>query len=194
MFRKKSIGVRGAAMRHGDVAAPDAGDIIWLDFLQPVANEQAGRRPALVLSPRIFNELTGRCIACPITRGDRDWSFHVSIPDGHEITGVVHCAGPHGSSEDRVLYARLPLACLTKYEQGSSRCSRFNRAAGLGVGGEACSKADWIRISVETQALTAGKWILNRQLINHLPLLQIFRVENGTSGTHCRSDDQAVID
>ncbi|MGA8560677.1 MAG: type II toxin-antitoxin system PemK/MazF family toxin [Pseudolabrys sp.] len=83
MFRKKSIGVRGAAMRHGDVAAPDAGDIIWLDFLQPVANEQAGRRPALVLSPRIFNELN------PITRGDRDWSFHVSIPDGHEITGVV---------------------------------------------------------------------------------------------------------
>jgi mRNA interferase MazF len=83
MFRKKSIGVRAGAMRHGDVAAPDAGDIIWLDFLQPVANEQAGRRPALVLSPRIFNELN------PITRGDRDWSFHVSIPDGHEITGVV---------------------------------------------------------------------------------------------------------
>lgn len=42
---------------------PDAGDIIWLDFLQSVANEQAGRRPALVLSPRAFNELTGRCIA-----------------------------------------------------------------------------------------------------------------------------------
>ena len=83
-----------------------------------------------------------------------------------------------------------------KYEQGLSRCSRFNRAAGLGVGGEACSKkADWIRISVETQALTASKWILNRQLINHLPLLQIFRVENGTSGTHCRQrHHQAVID
>jgi mRNA interferase MazF len=78
-------------MRHGDVAAycPDAGDIIWLDFLQQVANEQAGRRPALVLSPRVFNELTGRCIACPITRRDRDWSFQVPIPDGHEISGVV---------------------------------------------------------------------------------------------------------
>jgi mRNA interferase MazF len=78
-------------MRHGDVAAycPDAGDIIWLDFLQPVANEQVGRRPALVLSPRVFNELTGRCIACPITRRDREWSFHVPIPDGYEITGVV---------------------------------------------------------------------------------------------------------
>jgi len=78
-------------MRHGEVAAycPDTGDIIWLDFLQAVANEQAGRRPALVLSPLAFNELTGRCIACPITRRDRDWSFHVAIPDSVEISGVV---------------------------------------------------------------------------------------------------------
>ena len=68
---------------------PDSGDIIRLGFLQSVAHEQAGRRPALVLSPRAFNELTGRCIACPITRRDRDWSFHVAIPDGDEISGVV---------------------------------------------------------------------------------------------------------
>ena len=78
-------------MRRGDVAAycPDTGDIIWLDFLQPVGNEQAGRRPALVLSPRAFNKLTGRCIACPITLRDRDWSFHVVIPEGQKISGVV---------------------------------------------------------------------------------------------------------
>ena len=77
-------------MRHGEVAAycPDTGDIIWLDFLQSVANEQAGRRPALVLSPLVFNQLTGRCIACPITRRDRDWSFHVALPE-EEISGVV---------------------------------------------------------------------------------------------------------
>ena len=68
---------------------PDLGDVIWLDFLQPVGNEQAGRRPALVLSPRAFNELTGRCIACPITSQDRDWSFQVAIPEGHEVSGVV---------------------------------------------------------------------------------------------------------
>ena len=68
---------------------PDAGGIIWLDFLQSIANEQAGRRTALVLSPRIFNDLTGRCIACPITRRGRDWSFHVPLPAGHEITDVV---------------------------------------------------------------------------------------------------------
>ena len=87
----KSIGVRGAVMRFGDVTTycPDADEIIWLDFLQPVANEQAGRRPALVLSRRAFNALTGRCIACPITRRDRDWNFHVPIPDGHKVSGVV---------------------------------------------------------------------------------------------------------
>ena len=68
---------------------PDVGDIIWLDFLQAIANEQAGRRPALVLSPRTFNELTGRCIACPITRRDRDWSFHVAITGIDDVQGVV---------------------------------------------------------------------------------------------------------
>jgi mRNA interferase MazF len=85
------IGGLRVAMRHGEVAAycSDTGDIIWLDFLQAVANEQAGRRPALVLSPLAFNELTGRCIACPITRRDRDWKFHVAIPDSVEISGVV---------------------------------------------------------------------------------------------------------
>ena len=78
-------------MRLGDLASycPDTGDLIWLDFLQSVANEQAGIRPALVLSPRAFNKLTGRCIACSITRRDRDWSFHVPLPVGDEISGVV---------------------------------------------------------------------------------------------------------
>ena len=66
---------------------PEAGDIIWLDFLQSVA-EQAGRRPALG-APRAFNDLTGRRMACPITRRDRDWSFHVPIPEGNEINGVI---------------------------------------------------------------------------------------------------------
>ena len=78
-------------MRRGKLVAycPEAGDIIWLDFLQAIGNEQAGRRPALVLSPRAFNELTGRCVACPITRRDRDWSFHVAITGIDDVQGVV---------------------------------------------------------------------------------------------------------
>ena len=68
---------------------PDTGDLIWLDFLQAVADEQAGRRPALVLSPRAFNELTERCVACPITRRDRQWNFHVAVTGSEEVQGVV---------------------------------------------------------------------------------------------------------
>ena len=80
-----------AATRPGNLTAycPDVGDIIWLDFLQAIANAQAGRRPALVLSPRAFNELTGRCVACPITRRDRDWSFHVASTGIDDVQGVV---------------------------------------------------------------------------------------------------------
>ena len=80
---------------------PDAGDIIWLDFLQAVANEQAGRRPALALSPRAFNHLTGRCVACPITRHDRDWSFHVAITGIDDVQGVVQTDQLRGLSWEK---------------------------------------------------------------------------------------------
>ena len=46
------------------------------------------RRRCRRLAARL-NQLTVRCIACPIMRRDRDWSFHVPIPDGHEVSGVV---------------------------------------------------------------------------------------------------------
>jgi len=115
-------------MRLGDVVAycPETGDIIWLDFLQSVANEQAGRRPALVLSPRAFNELTGRCMACPITRRDRDWSFHVPIPEGNEISGVIQADQLRSASwEERgSRFICQQWGLLTKFGHGSGRCSR----------------------------------------------------------------------
>ena len=55
---------------------------------KPVS-QQPALHDEVRLSPRVFNELTARCIACPVTWRDRDWSFHVPIPDGHEISGVV---------------------------------------------------------------------------------------------------------
>ncbi len=48
-----------------------------------------GRRPALVVSHDLFNKSTGLCIVCPITSTRRNFPFHVSIPDGQEITGFV---------------------------------------------------------------------------------------------------------
>ena len=46
---------------------PDRGDAIWLDFDPPAGREQAGRRPAIVLSPAAYNVKSGLAIICPVT-------------------------------------------------------------------------------------------------------------------------------
>ena len=68
---------------------PRKGDFVTLSFDPQTGHEQRGRRPALVISNDLFNEHTGLCIACPITNARRDYPFHVSLPDGCEVTGVV---------------------------------------------------------------------------------------------------------
>ena len=79
-------------MKSGKAAGPycpDAGDIIWLDFSPTLGHEQNGRRPALVLSPRIYNEARRMCLACPVTSRVRDWPFEVALPEACEIRGAV---------------------------------------------------------------------------------------------------------
>ncbi len=68
---------------------PRKGDFITATFDQQSGHEQHGRRPALVVSNDLFNRHTGLCIACPITNTRRDYPFHVSIPDGQAVIGVV---------------------------------------------------------------------------------------------------------
>jgi mRNA interferase MazF len=63
---------------------PERGDFVWIT-LNPVAgHEQAGRRPALVVSPRDYNRKTGLCVLCPATRQKKGYAFEVSVshPDG----------------------------------------------------------------------------------------------------------------
>ena len=68
---------------------PRKGDLIALTFNPQSGHEQRGRRPALVVSNDLFNKHTGLCIACPITSSRRDYPFHVSIPEGQDVTGFV---------------------------------------------------------------------------------------------------------
>ena len=68
---------------------PYKGDFVALTFDPQSGHEERGRRPALVVSNDLFNKHTGLCIACPVTSARRDYPFHVSIPDGCEVTGVV---------------------------------------------------------------------------------------------------------
>jgi mRNA interferase MazF len=58
---------------------PNAGDIVWLDFSPQLGHEQAGRRPAVVLSPRAYNEKTSLMICCPVTRQIKNYPFEVLI-------------------------------------------------------------------------------------------------------------------
>ncbi len=68
---------------------PRKGDFVAVTFDPQSGHEQRGRRPALVVSNDLFNKATGFCIACPVTNTRRDFPFHVSIPDGEAVTGVV---------------------------------------------------------------------------------------------------------
>lgn len=68
---------------------PDAGDLIWLTFDPQAGREQRGRRPALVLSPRVYNERAQLAIACPITSREKGYPFEVPLPEGGPLTGVV---------------------------------------------------------------------------------------------------------
>jgi mRNA interferase MazF len=58
---------------------PDAGDIVWLDFDPQVGHEQAGRRPALVLSPASYNDRTSLMVCCPMTTQIKDYPFEVVL-------------------------------------------------------------------------------------------------------------------
>ena len=68
---------------------PDAGDLVWLTFDPQAGHEQRGRRPALILSPRVYNAKARLAIACPITSHVKGYPFEVPLPGGSPITGVV---------------------------------------------------------------------------------------------------------
>lgn len=68
---------------------PERGDIVWIDFDPQAGHEQAGRRPALVLSPSSYNGKAGLAILCPITSQVKGYTFEVSIPSGLAVHGVV---------------------------------------------------------------------------------------------------------
>jgi mRNA interferase MazF len=66
---------------------PEAGDIVWLEFDPQARHEQAGHRPALVLSPAVYNRPTGLMICCPMTTKIKNYPFEVRI--GSEGTTAV---------------------------------------------------------------------------------------------------------
>jgi mRNA interferase MazF len=68
---------------------PDTGDFVWLTFDPQAGHEQAGRRPALVLSPGIYNSKSGLALVCPITNQAKGYPFEVPVSGGQGPTGVI---------------------------------------------------------------------------------------------------------
>ena len=73
----------------GNPRVPDSGEIVWLAFNPQAGHEQAGRRPALVLSPRAYNRKAGLALVCPITSKVKGYPFEVGLPATARVTGVV---------------------------------------------------------------------------------------------------------
>lgn len=69
--------------------SPDRGDIVWINFNPQAGNEQFGRRPALIISPKNYNSKVGLAILCPITSKRKRYPFEIKIPEGLPVNGVI---------------------------------------------------------------------------------------------------------
>lgn len=67
---------------------PERGDLVWLDFSPQSGHEQRGRRPAVVISPKIYNAKTNLAIFCPITSQQKNYPFEVAL-DTEKTSGVI---------------------------------------------------------------------------------------------------------
>lgn len=68
---------------------PKRGDLVWLTFDPQAGHEQAGRRPAFVLSPEVYNRKTSLFLACPVTSQVKGYPFEVALPTGLPVSGVI---------------------------------------------------------------------------------------------------------
>ena len=68
---------------------PRRGDVVWLTFNPQAGHEQAGRRPAVVLSPNAYNAKIGLALLCPITSQVKGYPFEVLLPPGLAVSGAI---------------------------------------------------------------------------------------------------------
>ncbi|MBD2166517.1 type II toxin-antitoxin system PemK/MazF family toxin [Calothrix membranacea FACHB-236] len=72
-----------------DGRVPDRGDIIQLELNPRTGSEQAGYRPAIIISPLLYNQISNIVLVCPITSRKKGWPFEVELPDQMQTYGVI---------------------------------------------------------------------------------------------------------
>ncbi|MGE4169832.1 MAG: endoribonuclease MazF [Candidatus Margulisiibacteriota bacterium] len=68
---------------------PDRGDVVWMDFDPTLGHEQAKKRPALVLSPKAYNQKTSLCLVCPMTSKIKGYPFEVHVEAQASVSVVL---------------------------------------------------------------------------------------------------------
>jgi mRNA interferase MazF len=68
---------------------PERGDVVWLAFSPQAGHEQAGTRPALVISPAAYNRRVGLALFCPLTSQVKGYPFEVVLPPGLKAQGAI---------------------------------------------------------------------------------------------------------
>ena len=68
---------------------PERGDIVWFSLNRQAGHEQAGRRPAVAVSPKSYNGKVGLGLFCPIMSQVKGYPFEVALPQGLPVAGVV---------------------------------------------------------------------------------------------------------
>src|ERR1051326_3048845 len=80
---------QGAVVSRKGSYIPERGDAVWITLDPQAGHEQAGRRPALVLSPAAYNGRVGLALLCPITSQVKGYPFEVALPEGLAVSGVA---------------------------------------------------------------------------------------------------------
>lgn len=95
---------------------PERGDVVWLDFTPQAGHEQAGRRPALVLSPAVYNSKSGWILCCPVTNQAKGYPFEVTVTTSTgKVTGVALA--------DQVRYLDWRSRSASKFASVTTQCA-----------------------------------------------------------------------
>ena len=89
--------------------------MVWLNFTPHSGREQGGHRPALVISPKAYNQKVGLAICCPITSQIKGYPFEVALPKGLSVTGAIladHLKNLDWRARKATLKAKVPRAIL----------------------------------------------------------------------------------
>jgi mRNA interferase MazF len=99
---------------------PQRGDVVWITLNPQAGHEQAGRRPAVVLSPAAYNAKVGLALLCPITHRTKGYPFEVLIPGGLGVSGAIladQVKSLDWQSRKAELICTLPMETVNEIQQ-----------------------------------------------------------------------------